>query len=338
MCLNSGPRRDGIAQDRLDSELAEGMQSRVTDHVLSLVSTALDDFESASVGATIRRALRIARLLGDGPDAYRFSLDLGLVTPDSTPPDPWGPAVLQSWLHDHQGADPTSRSEGGDPNRTVIWDVPVDQLTIPEFPFEERLSWHTKFERANRKIQADSVLTVIKNRAFEYLIGRETVLRFSSAGEDIFRRHQARVDKLLLEVAPEILDKVTAAVRRAGESEDREPRAQALTSCRRILVALADLVYPARQGQYVDAAGVAYQVGENNYRNRIVAGLDQYLRSTAGASLLASLDDVANRVQKLDALSQKGVHAEVSEREMDFCVVQTYLIAGEVLDVYRADR
>ena len=46
------------------------------DHVLGLTRQALDEFDSVPLAASLRRALRIARLRGDITYAHMFQLDL----------------------------------------------------------------------------------------------------------------------------------------------------------------------------------------------------------------------------------------------------------------------
>jgi hypothetical protein len=44
-------------------------------------------------------------------------------------------------------------------------------------------------------------------------------------------------------------------------------------------------------------------------------------------------DDVEPRLDRLDDLTQKGVHEEPTAADVDFGVIHTYLIAGEVLQL-----
>lgn len=47
----------------------------------------------------------------------------------------------------------------------------------------------------------------------------------------------------------------------------------------------------------------------------------------------AVLEDVAARLDALNALASKGVHADVTTYEVDTCVVQTYLVVADVLRI-----
>jgi hypothetical protein len=52
--------------------------------------------------------------------------------------------------------------------------------------------------------------------------------------------------------------------------------------------------------------------------------------------LHANLEDVGTRLDRLNELASKGVHDEVTQEEVDLCVIQTYLFTGEVLAIWEA--
>lgn len=305
-------------------------------HVLHLVSTALDDFETVPLGASVRRALRIARLRGEALEAFRFGLELGLEeemdeTDTSFELYPgWRNRIRAAFLQDRT-VKAEARDLGYDREGPVIYAKPIDEFSIKEPAYAEELSLISRIENSNRRIVVEGILAKVRNLTYQYLIGCETELRLSVTGERLFGHHRLRVDRMLRESAPEVLDKLSAAIRRASESADSEPRSQALTSCRRVLVAVADLVFQPREAPHVDSKGQQRDVGPGNYRNRILAALDQAGSETHSSALKAAVEEFAARLDRLDELSQKGIHDEVSVSEMEFGIVQTYLLAGEVL-------
>lgn len=310
-------------------------------HVLTLVTTALDEFESVPLHASVRRALRVARLRGEAAEAFRFGLELGLTDRDSLEhlssdyDHGWKAAEYSAFIQDRT-AKAEARNLGYDRDGPVIYSGPIDELTHDSPDYEEELSLQSRIENSNRRIVLGRILASVRNRAYQYLIGCETELRLSVTGERLFGSHRLRVDRVLRESAPEVLDKLSSAIRRAGESGDPEARAQALTSCRRVLVAVADIVFPASATAHIDSSGNAREVGPGNYRNRILAGLEVAESTTHSHALQAAVDEFAVRLDRLDELTQKGVHDEVTNREMEFGVVQTYLLAGEILSMVNA--
>jgi hypothetical protein len=56
--------------------------------------------------------------------------------------------------------------------------------------------------------------------------------------------------------------------------------------------------------------------------------------STHSKLLLATLQDFGSRIDAVYSLTNKGVHDNVSPAEVDTCVMQTYLLAGEILRIF----
>lgn len=181
------------------------------------------------------------------------------------------------------------------------------------------------------------ILERIKSRCFRYLVNTEVALRLSVDAARLFESHRQDVDLLLRRVAPDVLDKLASAVRRTGEG-DIEARSQALMSCRRVIEAVADLLFPAQGEPLIGSDGNPHAVGQGNYRNRIEAFLRSIPHQTAAAVIQSNLDDLLNRIERLDTLTQKGVHDELTIEEARFGVVQTYLVAGEILSAFRASE
>ena len=182
------------------------------------------------------------------------------------------------------------------------------------------------------RVQIDQeIIGRIRHRTFMYLCRCETELTFSATTSTVFDRHRRVVDQHLASLAPDVLEQLNATYRAAKEG-DVESRSQALLSCRRILMSIADAVFPALSEPFIDSKGSSRDVSAPNYRNRLFAFLDGAVAGgTAKALLGATLEDFINRVESLDDLSQKGVHDAVTPQEVDLCVVQTYLLAGEIL-------
>lgn len=309
-----------------------------TTHILHLVAVALDEFETVALSATVRRAWRIARLRGDTEEALRFALelgmseDLGVGTPSSELELARQRAEIAFLAGRSRSVE--SRNLGLD-DIEIFLQQPLDSLRLTAPPYEQELSLRSRLQHENRRVVANDIVASVRNDTFQYLMRCESTLRLSATGERIFDRHRERVDRLLEAVAPDVLDMLNAAIGRAAVDDDAEARVHALTSCRRVLTAVADVVFPARSELYVDVRGVEHEVGRGQYRNRILAALDTSSSTTHGRALAASLDDFAVRLERLDELTQKGVHENPTAVDVDFGVIQTYLLAGEVLSYCR---
>lgn len=103
-----------------------------------------------------------------------------------------------------------------------------------------------------------------------------------------------------------------------------EELAQALTSCRRILEAVVDYVYPPIQGDP--------NLNEAKHNNRA----REFVKGKASGGnhqdfLTATIDGLDKRYARLNGLANKGLHAKVALEEAELCAINTYVIAGEMV-------
>jgi hypothetical protein len=110
-----------------------------------------------------------------------------------------------------------------------------------------------------------------------------------------------------------------------------ESRSAALTSCRRLLMDVADSVFPASDAEWVDRKGGKRKVGNEQYKNRLLAYLADLGESEGSYALLESeLEHLASRLDIIYEKTCKGVHVDVSKNEANLAVIHTYLFIGEV--------
>jgi len=96
----------------------------------------------------------------------------------------------------------------------------------------------------------------------------------------------------------------------------------------------ADTLYSAAGEEKIGHDGVARAMTDDAYRNRLL----QYVREKVGKHksgdvLQTVIADLGKRLNVLDALASKGVHANPSIAEAHMCVLQTYLLAGDLLAI-----
>lgn len=310
-----------------------------TTHLLALVRKALDEFDDRPLAMSVRRAVRIASLLGESHVAVRLSLELRthggdqhangedlrrLLVDRSTWGDPSGPARtgLEEYLAD--------RSIGSDKVRSV---------SIAEMEFWENYIAGEKIPSADGvelRMQEMQMLDRIRHRTFTALCEWERRLTFGGTNEAIFAGFQRRVNQLLSEGSPLLVNQFNAVHRRMTEAavaqpggESAEELAQAVTSCRRILKAVIDHVLPGEHGLLSEGGHV---LDKEKYRNRM-----REFAKRAGASdnvrdaIAASLGGLSDRFDAMDNLASKGVHADIALEEAELCAINTFVVAGEVL-------
>jgi len=219
----------------------------------------------------------------------------------------------------------------------------LDALQLPSFSVSDEAQatfnpWPTKTEKLVNLVltkrtekaatvsQWTRVVASLRGSMQQWLSATAINLRYREVVETAFERSRATFDGLLLERAPEVARKLAAAYRRAY-SDDPEEWSQALTSCRRAVKALADILYPPTDDQ-----PTGRPLTEDHYRNRLIQFAAENLTSGSQTEMIeAEINLVVRRVEALDALASKGVHTDVDERDLELAVIHTYLLAGELL-------
>jgi hypothetical protein len=141
---------------------------------------------------------------------------------------------------------------------------------------------------------------------------------------DILR---AEVDKKLVKLAPKAAEKLITAFQSVA-SEKPEQWSHALTSCRRFLQELANVLYPSRAEMVKGRS-----LNETNYINRIWAFMDSSIASASNRSLAkAHVDYLGIYLERIHKLSNKGVHSDLLQTEAIKAVFHTYLAVADILD------
>lgn len=175
------------------------------------------------------------------------------------------------------------------------------------------------------------VLSRLSQRVYTYLSQVERHIRHGQLEADAFEQNRQYVDAQLKKVAPEVLDQLQAAYRRVREG-DPEARSHALTSCRRALKSMADRLYPPRSAPVMGLDGKERVLTDAMF----VARLWQFVADSKATRpskelLIAEVKEIGDRVDRLNELSSKGVHAQVTEFEVNMCILGTYSVVGAIL-------
>jgi hypothetical protein len=214
----------------------------------------------------------------------------------------------------------------------------IDALVLPDgLSSMAMFARHKEFTEAKIKLraavtEARQMLARIRNQIGDYLSETERQILFGQVNADVFERNRRYVDERLLQLAPQALEQFASAYRRQSEG-DAEARSHALTSCRRVLKTLADVLYPASNAMVEGVDGVERKMTDDKF----VMRLCQFAGDKIGMSgpsrdlLLSQIKMLGDRLDALNALGSKGVHDEVTAAEVDQCLIQTYLTAGDLL-------
>ena len=331
------------------------------DYVLKLLDKALDDSEKGSV--LVQRAARIARLRHDYVNLWWLEWELVNATREEERKFVvkeiiahftreqlkhfWG-KYYELWVDERRIVHLDSKLNAS--SEEMILAKSISEI-------ENEVGYYSKMgaeaispqglhsldlyyqEQSNIKLKAfarvgerncKDIISRVTYRVNNYLSSVETQVAFGQIYSDIFEENQLYVNEKLAELCPDALAKFVSAYRRARENET-ESWAQALTSCRRLLKSLADVLYPPTDNYVEDSQGKRRKMTEEQYISRLWQYVYEYTSSSSGKLLQVQLQDYGNRIDGLYSLTNKGVHAEVSKFEVNQCLIQTYLVTGDLL-------
>lgn len=177
------------------------------------------------------------------------------------------------------------------------------------------------------------VIERVRQATHDILVDMERQIELGQSRPTIFDRAREYVEGALTKRAPDALEKFVAA-EEALASGGPEDLAHALTSCRRMIKALADALYPSSNAVITGEDGLERAMTDDAYRNRLLQYvIDQVGGSTHRDFVKETLRSLGGRLERLNELSSKGVHGEVTRAEAETCVMWTYLTAADFLRI-----
>ncbi len=175
-----------------------------------------------------------------------------------------------------------------------------------------------------------SLFSSIKASVHNYVSATLISIEFGDFAASIFDELRHEVDIFIREHCPESVEKLLAIAERMSET-NAEAHAEALASCRRLLMSVADSVFPSSNKDWADKSGKKRKVREENYKNRILAFIESKIQSSTTVGLLENeLEHLAARLDSVYDKSCKGVHADVSPNEARLTIIQAYIFIGEI--------
>lgn len=197
---------------------------------------------------------------------------------------------------------------------------------------EALMATQLKLQARQKKSYASSksLYSAMKSAIHNYATDTYLAVEFGDVAEDIFEGSRSLVDTFIRSHCPKSAEKLIAINERMADGSE-ESRSAALTSCRRLLMDVADSVFPAQEEDWIDRKSKNRKVGGEQYKNRLLAYLAELGESKGSYALLESeLQHLAARLDVIYEKTCKGVHVDVSLNEARLSVIHTYLFIGEV--------
>jgi hypothetical protein len=338
----------------------------MTDHIpptpkalkeaLELSADLLADIELSRVVPMVAalKASRLARLLNDFDHQQLFQYEAGGYpsNADGIPPEAWRLAELAGRTYeekdtksgeiktlaytesvDHLGeriqAEKLALSATADRDVSVASANPQQFVMTPHGNSMERRIILNEIAAATKRLASR------RTYIYNYALRRHYELKFSGVAEDVFSHIRNAVDGRIGDLVPNALQQF-AAVHDNLESENSEDWANAVHSCRRILQAVADAVFPASESRVKESTKgrIEIKLGNENYVNRLICYAEDQSTSQRFSDLVGShLGFLGDRLDAVFRASQKGSHAVVTRDEAHRFVVYTYMIVGDILSL-----
>jgi hypothetical protein len=307
-------------------------QSR-SEHILALAKELLDDIELSRLAPEnlLLKASRLARWVGSEEIRYWVKLEMegynssnpislmymgltGRWTDKENNKGYWGPLAQQEASIAAEKAKLASM-------RTP--DVSTDYAAIAINNVTQAMS-----ASANYISRLSGIKTRVLARLHAFISEVYYEKQFDSLSESIFERYKEDVDSLIAEHCGDVLEKIPAVMSRLGEGDEESIR-HALVTCRRIIDAFADSIFPPRDGTF-DIGGNKLTLDASKHQNRINAYIAERVISTSRRQKLRqNLSNLYDRVST-------GVHKDVSAEEAHSLFLNTYLLIGEILRIGKA--
>lgn len=191
-------------------------------------------------------------------------------------------------------------------------------------------------ERNQLRQDISSLSDLISRRRsfiYSFVLNKNHELKYSGISSDAFSRIRESVNNLIVEHVPSATQKFSAIYENLL-SENPEDWSNAVHSCRRILIDLADIVFSPQKTDRHDKEGNPIKLGKDNYVNRLICFAEDNTESKRFTEIVGShIKYLGERLDSICSAAQKGSHSTVDKLEADRYVVYTYMIVGDILSL-----
>jgi len=317
-----------------------------TQESLTSLRQALGDLENpkGSVAGAVQRILRASRTVGD--DEIRIWCEIQLGNDQYTFPLK---KFVENWLAAIEDSQDKEIAAAVETSRKLVIKAGIhlqSHLTIEEVNVkrgdsgggyanigfvEEQYADLVRTKRGNDgtyyKNNLNQHINYVRRAAHERATTLYNRLAYSDSPQTTIDLMRAEVDDKLLDLSPELAEKLMVAFK-SVVSDSPEEWSHALTTCRRFIEQLADVLHPATD----DINRSGRSLGQGQYINRIWAYMDAAIESETNRDLAKShIDFLGSYLQKLHKQSNKGVHAGLTKVEAVKALLHTYLIVADLL-------
>lgn len=182
-----------------------------------------------------------------------------------------------------------------------------------------------------------SIISRIKSRLYAYIQNTYYSLNFTEIVSEIFTSIRKNVELKLKKFAPDALIELSTAYNLVN-SQNHANWSNVASGCRRILMQVADIVYPPTDEEYerVIVKTVKLKLNKENYRYRILKflkgqGVEDSLSRDTSEYIFEILDSVGR-------LSAKGDKNIIDKSVAEKILIYTYILLFEILKKFEVNN
>lgn len=297
------------------------------DEARKISEALLEDLESSSskIDTILMKAKRLARLMRDSdaqfwldletkgyPDNFSFK-ELGSCIKYATSGGRINIKTSQYYPHSLSTIEANAESDEALLISLKTTRPPTTNVKnfLEKNATEALMETQLKYQLQQKKNYANSksLYLSMKSAIHNYATDTYLAVEFGDIAEEIFEGARNLVDTFIRSHCPKAAEKVIAINERMADGSE-ESRSAALTSCRRLLMDIADSVFPAKEEEWKDRKGKNRKVGIEQYKNRILAYLADLEKSEGTYILLESeIEHLASRLDSIYEKTCKGICA-----------------------------
>lgn len=304
-----------------------------SEHVLLLAQELLDDIELSrlSAEALLLKATRLARLAGSEKIQRWLSYEIGGYNPRDKISLEFM-SLTGRWSNYDQKKgywEPLAQQEAS----IQALKIELQSVRVPDGTNAIGIINNIlkKTSSSRQQIQTRSgIKSRVISALHEFVASIYYEKVFSGLAENIFESYKEEIDARIAEECGDVLEKLPFIYDRLREG-DSEAVSQGLTTCRRIIDAFANAIYPPTD-KTIEIGGNTLKLGANYHQNRLNAYIaERVLSDSRRQKLRQSLSNLYSPVSA-------GVHDEVTPQEAKALLLSTYLFLGEVLTLDKTDE
>lgn len=339
---------------------------RADEYILSLINNALAASKKAQVSALLETAKRIAMFRQDFENLWWISLEFcncnktefQKIDNQMKHKFPYEQYKELSMLYSNLWMDERSLSQRYQNGKMVAC---TDQI-CPDgiYELESRLEsiqrstynlintqgmhpldvYYAEHDNAKARMflnatytQFEAIILKIRRRVVDYIADSERQVIYGNTMSNYYDENRRWV-QLKLDTYNPSFKEYFSSIENHIKTGNQVDLQEALLDIRRILLSFADIVCKANEEEVICSDGRKRKLTKDKYMNRISYALfDKNGKHAFTEMLNQNLDDLSARISRVNDLACKGVHDDISPMEAKQCVIQMYMLLGDLIRI-----